>query len=88
MTLRGKTLWMVFHTFENGHQHEVYEDQAEALEHAADIIMDYVGSDDYGDYADIVDAYHAKNYALVVERAIVPDIDDHCNVEVMQITVQ
>lgn len=87
LSLRGQKLWVMFHTYRNGHQIEPYAEEVEAYKHAAQIALDYA-SDKHDNYIEAHDAFSRKEFALVLKLIVVSEIDDRCNVEVMELAVQ
>lgn len=85
--LRGQNYWLVFHTYSGGHQFESYANEVEAWEHAAQIALDYIDSK-HEVFIRALGAFQARNYRRVLELISVPEMDDRCNVEVLEQTIQ
>lgn len=85
-------VWVMFHTYEHGHQIEIYDSLAEAQEHAAEIALAYGDDDDNhpdeGVRAAACAAFERGDYDAVLKAVSVAELDDRCNLEVFESHVQ
>jgi hypothetical protein len=90
-----KKAWIVFHTYDNGHQIEVFVGKhahQKASRCAAVIALDYLGNRKNDDdaaalYQDAKRALDSGAYGEVLDLVSVPDQDNRCNVEVFETEV-
>ncbi len=80
-------VFVVFHTFANGHQIDVFRREKDAMEHAAGIAMEYVHEDAAIDphvLEEAKAAYENDEFDKVSNLVNVPEIDNHCNLEILE----
>ncbi|MCI0564858.1 MAG: hypothetical protein MN733_40850 [Nitrososphaera sp.] len=89
----GDRVWIVFHTYPNGHQIDVYRLEVDALKQAAEIAVEYAtqGEFDTETNSRIIEAVRENEYELalsILDDYVQDNGWDDCNIEVFSTLLQ
>jgi hypothetical protein len=80
-------VYIVFHTFEQGHQLIPFRKREDAAKRAAEIVLEYAtatyGVDDE-EYLNAKVLFDVEDFEGVVDFFPVSEMDDKCNVEILE----